>query len=307
MMLLSPVGACWGSVARPLAGLATLLGRWDEAERLFEEALERNARLESRPWLAHTQREYAEMLASRGGPGDRIRASALANEAIETARELGMKLLVEHALSVKLRLQASQGASASTSIDAVAETFRRERPDVSSLAAADGDVTLVFSDMEGFTEMTERLGDARAHQVIAVHNQIVRKELAAFGGAELELQGDGFLLAFDAPERALACAISIQRAFAAHNARQPAEPIRVRIGLHTGEAIRDRDKFFGKTVIAAARIAALAKGGEILASSAVRKCDGEAGGFAFSAPHEVALKGLSGTYEVHSVAWTGGE
>ena len=68
--------------------------------------------------------------------------------------------------------------------------------------------------------------------VIREHNAVVRAQLSAHGGHEVELQGDGFLLAFDDPERALRCAVAIQRAFDERN--RSAEPIRVRIGLHAG-------------------------------------------------------------------------
>jgi class 3 adenylate cyclase len=164
----------------------------------------------------------------------------------------------------------------------------------------------MFSDMEGFTEMTERLGDRDAHRVIQAHNAVVREQVAAHGGYELELQGDGFLLAFASAARAVACAVAIQRAFAAYSAQHPEQPIRVRIGLHTGEAIQDADKFFGKTVILAARIAAQARGGEILVSAALRELIENVrngAGVTFDGAREVALKGLAGKYVLHQVQW----
>ena len=71
------------------------------------------------------------------------------------------------------------------------------------------------------------------------------------------------------------------------------EPIRVRIGLHTGEALRDADKFFGKTVIMAARIAAEATGGEILVSSLLKELTQSSGDLSFGAEREVTLKGIA--------------
>src|SRR4029077_15658304 len=94
-----------------------------------------------------------------------------------------------------------------TSIDTVVLAVQRGKPDLRRHAAADGQVTIVFSDMEGFTEMTERLGDLRAHKVIRDHNAIVREQVKAHGGVEVELQGDGFLLAFPRAADALGCAI----------------------------------------------------------------------------------------------------
>jgi class 3 adenylate cyclase len=162
----------------------------------------------------------------------------------------------------------------------------------------------MFSDMEGFTEMTERLGDQQALEVARAHNAIVREALAAHGGRELELQGDGFLLAFAAAADALGCALAIQRALTAHSSTNPENPIRVRIGIHTGEPIREADRLFGKSVILAARIAAQAKGGEILVSSVVKDlCEGT-GLMRFDAGRELELKGISGKRRVFRALWT---
>jgi class 3 adenylate cyclase len=157
--------------------------------------------------------------------------------------------------------------------------------------------------MEGFTQMTERLGDREAHRVIRAHNAVVRDQLRAHGGVELELQGDGFLLAFTDALASLRCAVAIQRAFAAYGAAHPEEPIRVRIGLHIGEAIQQAEGFFGKTVILAARIAAQARGGEILVSAPLREIGERDPEFRFAGTREAQLKGLVGTYALHAIAW----
>jgi class 3 adenylate cyclase len=73
--------------------------------------------------------------------------------------------------------------------------------------------------------------------------------------------------------------------------------------LHTGEVLRDQDKFFGKTVILASRIAAQARGGEIVVSSMIRELLGSAREFAFADAIEVALKGIAGPQRIHHVAW----
>ncbi|MHC4109138.1 MAG: adenylate/guanylate cyclase domain-containing protein, partial [Planctomycetota bacterium] len=135
------------------------------------------------------------------------------------------------------------------------------------------------------------------------HNRIVREQVEAFGGYEVELQGDGFLLAFASARRALDCGISIQRAFEAYSEEHREQPIRVRIGLHTGEAIREAHKFFGKSVILAARIAAQALAGEILVSSLVKELTASAGDLSFGEGRSVKLKGLSGAYTLHPVVW----
>jgi class 3 adenylate cyclase len=75
------------------------------------------------------------------------------------------------------------------------------------------------------------------------------------------------------------------------------------MGLHTGEAIRERDDFFGRNVVVAARIAAKARGGEVLVSAPLRDLAEDAADIMFGEPQELGLKGLQGTYRVHSVEW----
>jgi class 3 adenylate cyclase len=294
-----------GPLSGALARTAVLLGRLDQAERHFEDVLSSLETLRAWPWLATYQYTFSRMLLLRAGPGDRARALELLNHALERAQALGMKPLLEQALAAKLEAQGVTSGShgQQLSIDVVAYQVDRKRPDLSATAAPDGTVTLMFSDMEGFTRMTERLGDLRAREVIRNHNRIVREQLAAQGGYEVELQGDGFLLAFGSARRALLCAIGIQRAMTAHSAAHPEEPLRVRIGLHTGEALREADKFFGRTVILAARIAAQAQGGEILASALLRELTQSSGDLRFGADRVIELKGIAEPQRVYEVEW----
>jgi class 3 adenylate cyclase len=186
-----------------------------------------------------------------------------------------------------------------TSIDEVAESVVQERPPLHHGTAPDGTTTVLFSDIEGFTALNDRLGDRQSFEVLKGHNQLVREQVAAYGGFEVKSQGDGFMVAFSSARQALLCAIAIQQALD----RSGGEPVRVRMGLHTGEAIKDADDFFGRNVIFAARIADQAEGGEILVSSLVKELTESAGEFQFENGREVALKGLSGTGKVYSVDW----
>ncbi len=113
------------------------------------------------------------------------------------------------------------------------------------------------------------------------------------------------MLAFSSARTALECAIAIQQNFATHEEAHPGEPIRVRIGLHTGEAIKEAEDFFGKTVILAARIASQAVGGQVLVSSLLKALVESSGEFEFGDAHEVELKGLAGLHQLHQVAWAG--
>ena len=129
--------------------------------------------------------------------------------------------------------------------------------------------------------------------------------MAANGGFEVKAQGDGFMLAFASARRALLCAIAVQRALARYNAGHPEEPMRVRIGLHTGEVIHESNDFFGKNVILASRIADKAEGGEILVSSLLKALIESSGDFQFAEGRDLELKGLTGTHRVHTVLWNG--
>jgi class 3 adenylate cyclase len=168
--------------------------------------------------------------------------------------------------------------------------------------AASSVCTILFTDVEGSTALTERLGDAKAREVLRNHERITREALRAHGGAEVKAMGDGFMASFSSATRALECAIAMQRAFAAHDDEHPETPIRVRIGLNAGEPIAEDEDLFGTAVNMAARIAAQAQGGQILASDVVRQL--VAGkGFLFSDHGEIPLKGFDQPmrlYEVHS-------
>jgi class 3 adenylate cyclase len=170
--------------------------------------------------------------------------------------------------------------------------------------APGGTVTILFSDIEGFSAMNERLGDRKAQQIVRLHNGIVRGNVEACGGFEVKSQGDGFMIAFDSASRALRCAQAIQHELAAYSRSHPDEPVRVRMGLHTGEAIKDEDDFLGRTVIVASRIADAACGGEVLVSSLLKELVSGTGEFRFGESREVELKGLMGTHQVVPVLWT---
>ena len=164
--------------------------------------------------------------------------------------------------------------------------------------------TILFTDMEGSTSLTQRLGDAKAQEVLRTHNAIVRDALKAHSGSEIKHTGDGIMASFASASRALQCAIAIQRAFAEHN-ESAGEPIRVRIGLNAGEPIAEEKDLFGTAVIMAARIAAQAAGGEILTSDVVRQL--VAGkGFRFADRGEVALRGFEEPVRLYEVRWREG-
>ena len=131
-----------------------------------------------------------------------------------------------------------------------------------------GAVTFLFTDIEGSTRLVKALRE-RYPQVLAEHQRLVRAAVAGQGGYEVDTQGDGFFAAFAGAKQAVLCALEIQRALAAHEWPDGA-PVRVRIGVHTGHAVRAGGAYTGLTVHRAARICAAARGGQVLVSQATQ-------------------------------------
>ncbi len=172
-----------------------------------------------------------------------------------------------------------------------------------SQTSPDGMMTVVFTDIESSTEMMERLGEGRWLEVLRTHNSLLRRVVSRGDGMIVKSQGDGFMLVFSSASAALSCSVDLQRTFAAYNAKNPQQPLRVRIGLHTGNVFQEGDDFLGKSVVLAARITGRARGGEVLASAACRDYTEHLGCWRFGPPTELSLKGLATAQRVHSVDW----
>jgi predicted ATPase/class 3 adenylate cyclase/DNA-binding CsgD family transcriptional regulator len=131
-----------------------------------------------------------------------------------------------------------------------------------------GAVTFLFSDIEGSTRLVKALR-GRYAQALAEHRRLVRAAIAAHGGHEVDAQGDAFFVVFGGATQAVLCALDIQRALATHH--WPGEaPVRVRIGIHTGQAVPAAGAYTGLAVHRAARICAAAHGGQVLISQATQ-------------------------------------
>jgi class 3 adenylate cyclase len=161
--------------------------------------------------------------------------------------------------------------------------------------------TILFTDVEGSTALTQQLGDEAARDILRAHERIVRQELREHNGAEIKTMGDGFMASFGSAIAAVACAIALQLRFAEQN-EAAREPILIRVGMNAGEPIAEDDDLFGTVVIAAARIGAQAHGGEILVSDVVRQLvSGK--GFSFAERGEVRLQGFDHPMRLHEVLW----
>jgi YVTN family beta-propeller protein len=140
-----------------------------------------------------------------------------------------------------------------------------------------GTVTFLFTDIEGSTRLVKDLGD-RYSDVLAEHRLILREAVAAREGREIDTQGDSFFFAFPRANAALGAAVTAQRALAEQQWPEGGE-VRVRMGLHTAEPAVGVERYVGLGVHRAARIGAIAHGGQVLLSSSTRELvEDEVGG-----------------------------
>jgi class 3 adenylate cyclase len=165
-----------------------------------------------------------------------------------------------------------------------------------SLASADPDrrlLTVLFTDIVGSTATAAELGDTRWRATLDRHDEIVRSELARFGGREIDTTGDGFLATFDAPGRAIRCARAMGDTLAGID-------VSIRAGVHTGEVEVRGEQIGGLTVHIGARVAALGDAGDLLVSSTVKEL--MAGSELTFLDHgEHVLKGVPGSWRIYEV------
>ncbi len=166
---------------------------------------------------------------------------------------------------------------------------RHERPE--------GTVTVLFTDIAESTNLLERLGEEQARTLFRAHDRIVRDAVSECGGTEVETAGDAFMLAFSSARRAVGCAAQIQQRLAG----EADGDLAVRIGLNTGDVIAEEDRYFGRAVFIAARIAAKAAGRQILVSDLTRSLASDGVRFVDRGVHR--LKGLKGEHRLFEVEW----
>jgi class 3 adenylate cyclase len=158
--------------------------------------------------------------------------------------------------------------------------------------------TFVFTDICRSTELIDAIGDEAWQDLVRWHDGTLRDLFAEHGGEEVDHAGDGFFVAFPSARSAMDAARAIQRTLAEHRRAHGFAP-QVRIGIHEAEAVQDGVGYRGKGVHEAARIAALAEAGEILASSRTVELEG----LTEAEPRTVALKGIAEPVDVIPVDW----
>jgi len=209
------------------------------------------------------------------------------------------RFLADRIPGARFVVQEGIGHLALSGADRVGEasdTFLRELWESGGWDEVEADrvlATVLFTDIGDSTAKAAELGDRRWRELLALHQRLVRRELARHRGREVDAAGDGFFATFDGPARAIRCACAIVDAMAEHE-------LEIRAGLHTGECELVDGKVVGIAVHTGARVASHAEPGEVVVSSTVR--DLVAGsGIEFSDRGAHELKGVPGTWRLYSV------
>jgi class 3 adenylate cyclase/tetratricopeptide (TPR) repeat protein len=163
-------------------------------------------------------------------------------------------------------------------------------------------VTIVFTDLVDSTATAERLGLHAADELRQMHFRLLRSAITGSGGSEVKNLGDGLMVTYSSPSRALAGAVGMQQAIEHYN-QGAAEPLSVRIGVSSGEAIEEDGDYFGDPVVEAARLCSAASGGQILAVDIVRALVGRHATQTFSEIGPLKLKGIPTAVNVVEVLW----
>jgi len=228
-------------------------------------------------------------------------------ESAEARMLLALAYLAEgNADSGALELQAA--ATAFERLGAVPDARRAYeqleslgvRPSIVDATQGSQTKTFMFTDIVSSTGLVEAIGDDAWAELARWHDQTLRRLFVEHAGEEIDHAGDGFFVAFADAGAAVECAVAVQRVLFEHRRAHGFAP-QVRIGLHIADAARHGVGYRGKGVHQTARIAALAEGGEILASG--ETLAGTTLRFPASAPRSVELKGVSEPVELITINW----
>jgi class 3 adenylate cyclase len=298
------IDADWEIFTETLAHVGLGWSEGEPARRIAEMFREGStAQATKAVWDAARDYDVRDLLPQVAAPTLVLHRRQIPWLAMDVARDLASRI-------PDARLALLEGASMATYLDdmdgvlsTIDEFLGEGEKATHPIAAMESGAfrTVLFTDVEGSTALTQRLGDAKARAVLREHERIVRDALESHGGAEVKTMGDGFMASFSSATRALECAIAMQKAFAEHNGTAD-EPIKVRIGLNAGEPIAEEEDLFGTAVIMAARIAAQANGGEILTANVLRELTAGKD-FLFADRGEATLRGFDDPVQLYEVSW----
>jgi len=159
-----------------------------------------------------------------------------------------------------------------------------EHPIEGKAEARQTPASIVFTDLEGFTRFTSRHGDDAALALLGAHHRVIGPIVRSRGGKVVKRLGDGLMLSFPSAEAAVMAALELVDA--------PPDQLRLRAGVHSGEVVVTADDLIGHDVNVAARVAAAAKGGQVLATVEVRESVGELRGVTFGRSRRRSFKGV---------------
>lgn len=214
----------------------------------------------------------------------------------QNAAQWALRTVVDTAARVRERGLVS--GLLRTPIEELQRWFTEEREQIRRLAGPDGHLTVMFSDIEGSTALNEELGDREWVKVLRRHDAVVRAAVSSQDGYVVKSQGDGFMVVFSDPESAVATAERIHRKVGTAGRRLRRTPLAVRIGIHCGTVVARSGDFFGRNVAMAARVAALAEGGQTLVTDDVAEALEGREDLDLTPVGAVELKGLAGEHEL---------
>ena len=164
-----------------------------------------------------------------------------------------------------------------------------------------GTVTFLFTDIEGSTRLWEAHADAM-RDALARHDEILRDTIEEHYGALVKQTGDGVYAVFAAARDAVGAALAAQQTLRAQSWGEP-ESLPVRMGLHTGEPLKEQDDFYGHHVNLASRVEAQARADEVLVSAVVKDVVEASGLFTLTATGQFELKGFDGEHTLYAVSY----
>lgn len=210
--------------------------------------------------------------------------------------EEGVWRVVQWHASVPQPSVETLGAELTTSLSQLLEALDDDLHNALRARFKTTTVTLLFSDIEESTNRAEEVGDVIWGDAVRRHFHEVHRIANAHGGIVIKTLGDGAMLAFDSARDAARSAVAIQRSVAKQHT---VEPFKVRVGVHSGDAMHIDGDYLGQTVNKTARIAAAADGGQVLVSDVVRGLVDETPGLAYGDPIILELKGIPGTHTAY--------
>src|SRR5712671_2196148 len=174
---------------------------------------------------------------------------------------------------------------------------------ISSLSAgqSEGTVTIMFTDVEGSTQMLSSRGFTLSHEIMKAYEAIIEDKITEHAGRRIKGLGDGVMVSFGSSRHAVECGIEIQRAIAEYSKQNPERKLKIRIGINTGEVVEEAGDIFGAAVNVAARVAGKARGGQILVSEVVRELVGPVSEMKFGYRGRYKLKGFPDRFRLHDV------